>query len=243
MRLHRFFLGFALTTFVAAGWSASQSEMALAADMPIKAPSRTFAIASNWTGLYIGANAGYGWGRSSWTDDPIFGASDLGSHTTRGGLVGGQIGYNWQIGTWVVGLEADVDWANLKGNHVDQFLSDLNTKTTALGTLTGRVGYAWNQTLLYGKGGAGWARFKYDDFTTLGGPLNGSSSSTRWGWTIGGGLEYAFATNWSAKVEYNYLDFGTKRLGFSGGAGGAFVQDITDRTHLVKIGVNYRFGI
>jgi outer membrane immunogenic protein len=238
MNIHRI----ALTTLAAAGVSVSVGQIASAADMPIKAARAPVAVTYNWTGFYVGANAGYGWGRSSWIDDPIFGAADLGTHTIKGGIIGGQVGYNWQSAAWVLGLEADIDWANLKGNHVDQFLSDLNTKATAVGTLTGRVGYAWSQDLLYLKGGAGWARFKYDDFVTLGGALNGSSSSTRWGWMIGGGLEHAFAANWSAKIEYNYLDFGTKRLTFGGGAGGTFVQDITDRVHLFKVGVNYRFG-
>src|SRR5712691_3265265 len=133
----------ALKTLAVAGLSVSHGQFALAADMPIKAPRAPVAITYNWTGFYVGANAGYGWGRSSWKDDPIFGAQDLGAHTMKGGIVGGQIGYNWQSAAWVLGLEADIDWAKLKGNHVDQFLSDLNTKVTSVVTLTGRVGYAW----------------------------------------------------------------------------------------------------
>lgn len=232
----------AVTSFAATFLSVGLGQVASAADMPIKGVRGPAMVVYNWTGFYVGINAGYGWGRSGWTDDPSLGASDLGAHTIKGGIVGGQIGFNWQVGAWVVGLEADIDWANLKGSHVDQFLFDLNTKMTSVGILSGRVGYAMNQTLLYLKGGAAWAQFKYDDFTTLGGPLNGVSSSTRWGWTIGGGLEHGFAPNWSAKIEYNYLDFGTERLAFSGGAGGAFVQDISERVHLLKLGVNYRFG-
>lgn len=229
--------------FAVAGLSFGLGSFASAADMPIKAPRMPVAISYNWTGFYIGGNGGYGWGTSAWTDDPALGASDLGSHRTSGGILGGQIGYNWQRSAFVLGVEADIDWASLKGNHVDPLGHDINTKMNSVGTITGRIGYAWDRALLYAKGGAGWGHFKYDDFVTPGGAFNGGSSSTRWGWTIGGGLEYGFAPNWSAKVEYNYLDFGTNWLSFSGGAGGAYMEDITERVHLVKIGVNYRFGM
>jgi outer membrane immunogenic protein len=238
MRIKRF----ALTAVSAGVFSVASGLVAFAADMPLKAPRQPVATYYNWTGFYIGANAGYGWGTSAWRDDPNLGATDLGSHAIRGGMIGGQIGYNLQVSNWVVGIEGDLDWSNIKGGHVDVLGSDINTKVTALGTVTGRVGYAQGPALFYGKGGAAWGRFKYDDFTAPGGALNGAHSSSRWGYTFGGGLEYAFGGNWSAKIEYDYMDFGTKRLNFSGGAGGAFVQDITDRIHVVKAGVNYRFG-
>lgn len=238
MVLQRFFFVLLATMISSAGFGS----IASAADMPIKAPRMPVATYYNWTGFYVGANGGYGWGTSAWRDDPIFGASELGSHPITGGLVGGQLGYNLQVSNWLVGIEADLDWASIKGGHVDQFGSAINTKVTSLGTVTGRIGYAQSQALVYAKGGLAWGTFKYDDFVTPGGALNGSNSSARTGWTAGGGFEYGFAANWSAKVEYNYMDFGTKRLAFAGGVGGAFVQDITDRIHVVKAGVNYRFN-
>ena len=216
-------------------------QIANAADMPIKAPRMPIAVSYNWTGFYVGANGGYGWGYSNWMDDPALGGSALGSHPTGGGLVGGQIGFNWQFSEWVAGVEADIDWANLTGSHIDPALHDIHTKTTAVGTIAARFGYTWDRSLAYFKGGAAWGRFSYDDFVTLGGALNGSGSSTSWGYTLGGGYEYAFAPNWSAKIEYSYMDFGSRNVSFNGGVAGAYVQGITDRVQAVKVGVNYRF--
>ena len=238
MRFHRF----ALSAVVAAALSVGAGSIVLAADMPLKAP-RAMSLQYNWSGFYIGANGGYGTASSNWTDDPSLGSTDLGGHRTTGGFAGGQIGFNWQYGMAVAGLEAELDWANLNGSHVDPLLHSLNTKVTTLGTITGRLGVAyWDRTLLYAKGGLGFAQFKYDDFVTAGGALNGNSSSSRWGWTLGAGIEYGFAQNWSAKLEYDYLGFNPHRINFAGGAGGAYVQDIRNDIQLVKAGINYRFG-
>ena len=231
-----------LTFFAAAAITAGFGQVATAADMPIKAPRMPVAIAYNWSGFYLGGNAGYGWGRSSWTDDPTLTGAGLGSHGLNGALLGGTIGANLQVAAWLVGIEADMAWASMKGSHVDQFGSDLNTKTNSLGTAAVRLGYAFDLSLLYMKIGATWGNFKYDDFVSPGGALNGSGSATRAGWMIGGGWEYAFAANWSGKLEYNYLDFGSKIISFNGGLGGAFVQNINERFHVVKAGLNYRFS-
>ena len=88
--------------------------------------------------------------------------------------------------------------------------------------------------MIYVKAGGAWGKFNYDDFVTAGGALNGSSSGSRWGWALGGGMEYALAANWSAKVEYNYLDFNAKRMGFSGGAAGGYTQDVNQNVQLLK---------
>jgi len=238
MRFH----GFALSVSIAAGLSFGAGSIARAADMPLKAP-RAPVYQYNWSGFYIGANGGFGTGRSSWTDDPTLTGSDLGNHTTTGGFAGGQIGFNWQWGMMMAGAEFDIDWASLKGNHTDLFLHDLNSKVSSLGTISGRLGVAyWDRLLVYVKGGGAFAQYRYDDFITVGGPLNGSASATRWGWVMGGGLEYAFTRNWSAKIEYNYIDFNTRRLNFGGGASVGYVQDIASNLQLVKAGINYRFG-
>lgn len=231
---------FAIAT-VAAGILGVASVSSQAADMPLKAPRMPSAAYYNWTGFYIGANGGYGWGTSAWWDDPSLTGADFGSHSFNGGMVGGQLGYNYQVSTWVLGIDADLDWADLTGRHVNPFGNTLSTKATALGTVTGRIGYAMGQSLLFAKGGLAWGTFKYDNFVA-GGTLNGSNSSTRTGYTVGGGFEYGLAANWSVKVEYDFMDFGRKRLAFNSGVGGAFVQDITDSIHVVKAGVNYRFN-
>src|SRR5262245_47192254 len=105
---------FLIPSFAAAALTLCLNNTASAADMPIKAPRMPVAVGYNWTGFYIGANGGYGWGTSSWRDDPALGATDLGSHAIRGGMLGGQVGYNAQFSNWVLGIEADLDWASIK---------------------------------------------------------------------------------------------------------------------------------
>lgn len=216
------------------------SQGVLAADMPVKAPVKMLSPAYNWTGFYIGAHGGYAWGSSRWIDDPIFGGTNLGSHSITGGFGGGQIGYNWQTGQWVFGVEASASGADLKGSHLDPQASDIHTRVDAFGTITGRVGYAWDNVLLYAKGGGAWESVKYDDFTGLGLPLNGANSSGRWGWTWGGGVEYGFMPNWSLFVEYNGFEFPNEFLSFSGGVAPPYGQTIRDRYGMVKAGINFR---
>ena len=155
-------------------------------------------------------------------------------------VYGGQIGYNFQGGPWVAGVEADVSWSDLNGRHVSPFNADLRTKVEGLGSFTGRLGYSWAQSLVYGKAGVGWARDKHQDF--FAGALLGQASDTRWGYTLGVGWEQALTPNLSAKLEYNYLDLGTERLTFSGGTLAPFPLDIDQQIHSLKVGVNYRFG-
>lgn len=200
------------------------------------------ASAADWAGFYIGLHGGYASGESHWTDDPVFGGASLGTHNIDGGLAGGQAGYNFQVGgPWVVGVEADASWTDVDGSHVDQFASDLHTHLDALGTLTARAGYMWGIALAYVKGGAAWGRYKYEDFLGVGQGLNGGHDETRWGWTLGAGVEYAVFQNFSLKFEYNYIDFGNDTMAFSGGAGGNFVQTLDNHLHVLKAGLNFRF--
>ena len=119
-------------------------QMASAADMPTKAPAYQAPAAYNWTGFYVGINGGGGWGRSNWDGIPT------GSFNTSGGLIGGTLGYNWQTGPWVLGLEGDIDWANINGNSsAAGCVPNCNTKTDWLGTIRGRVGYAFDLSLIH----------------------------------------------------------------------------------------------
>jgi outer membrane immunogenic protein len=211
---------------------------ALTADLPVvrKAPPPAVALYS-WTGFYIGAHLGGGWGDKDWV---AVGVSPLGSHDISGFLGGGQVGFNFQMGAWVFGAEGDFSWANLEGNHVDTvFFGNNITEVDWLGTVTGRLGYAWDRTLVYVKGGGAWASDKYT--VTVGGLFFAGADATKEGWTIGAGLEYGFAPNWSAKFEYNYLDFGTDRVRFVAVAGGSFLRDVDQEVHAAKVGINYRF--
>jgi outer membrane immunogenic protein len=199
-----------------------------------------------WTGFYIGANGGWASADKCWTfvGTTLAAAAprDEGCHTADGGVFGGQVGYNWQAGNWVFGLEAQGDWADLTGSNVSlAFPAFTNrTRVDALGLFTGRIGWAWNTTLLYAKGGGALARDRYDYITTTTGVLGGTASETRVGWTVGAGLEYAFAPNWSLGVEYNYVGLDKERNTF--GPLPNVVEDIDQHIHMVTGRINYRFG-
>jgi outer membrane immunogenic protein len=204
---------------------------------PVMAP-----VAFSWTGCYIGGHLGGGWGNKRWSN-PAAGGVEFSNYDADGWLGGGQIGCNWQTGSWVFGAEADASWANISGSGFNTgraFISD-RSKVDFLGTATGRVGYAWDRALFYAKGGAAWAHDKFSDISTLNGLTVDNADQTRWGWTIGAGVEYAFAPSWSAKLEYDYLDFGKQTATFAGPAIPAFNTDIDQHIHVLKVGVNYKF--
>jgi outer membrane immunogenic protein len=235
-----------------------------AADMPVKAPrAAPVAVAAvyNWTGFYIGGHAGYGWGETNSTileSSNAFPAGTVNKNEFDGVLAGGQIGLNYQTGQWVFGVEADFSWSDINGDNVHPAVnpvarqSETHSEVSWVITLTGRLGITTGPALFYVKGGGAWADFDSQSQTinTTNGDITQATSGgeTRFGWIVGGGLEYAFAGNWSAKVEYNYLDFGKERVTRSGYN---FVNDepVTNQRdadthlHIVKFGINYRFGV
>ncbi len=211
----------------------------LGARYPVKAPPMVSPV-FDCTGFYIGINGGYGWGRSRWELLP--GGLSEGSHNVDGGTVGGQVGYNWQIGGWVLGLEAQGNWADFTGSNQSAiFLGTTNrTDVDAFGLFTGKVGYAWNNFMLYAKGGAAVQSVDYRYFNTVTGVTGGTADEARWGATVGVGFEYAFAPNWSAGLEYNHLFMGKDDVAFGP------APNVSDRIRLdtdVFTGrINYRFG-
>jgi outer membrane immunogenic protein len=227
-----------------------------AADLPIRKAPAPVAVAApfSWSGFYIGAHAGGGWGTKEWSD-PFFSTKQVlfppgvggGSYNINGFLGGGQIGFNWQSGWVVFGAEADASWTNMKGNGAC-FFGDVNcsTKVNALGTIVGRIGGTYDRVLLYILGGGAWVREKHTA-TAVSGGIDGftvassSTSSTRWGWTIGGGVEVAFTPNVSGKLQYNYMDFGNKTHEFAFDEGDSIGFRIRQSIHTVKVGLNYRF--
>ncbi|MPZ36661.1 MAG: outer membrane beta-barrel protein [Rhizobiales bacterium] len=214
---------------------------ALAADMPVyKAPPPPPPMVYNWTGFYIGAHVGGGFGTKDWFDN----GDPLGSHDTNGFIAGGQIGFNWQSpSNWVLGLEADISWADLTGDHTDIFGQKFSSKVEWLGTVTGRLGYAFDRVLVYAKGGFAFAHDKFD-FARISDPSRvASGDTTRTGWTVGGGIEVALGGNWSAKGEYQYLNFGSDSVDLTFPDNNfTFPLDIDQEIHVVKFGINYRFG-
>ena len=205
---------------------------ARAADLPTKAPA-TMPFFS-WQGFYVGINGGYGFGRSSWADTVTL--LSTGKFDVSGGMVGGTVGYNLQLGGgWVLGFEGDVDWSDLKDSSVINCLGNCQTTNEWLATARGRVGYAFNRFLPYITGGGAFGGIK----GTIAAGGGGSLSDTGVGWTGGGGIEYAFAGQWSAKVEYLYVDLG--KINCSAACSGANAFDVTFTTNVVRGGVNYRF--
>jgi opacity protein-like surface antigen len=243
---------------------------AQAADLPVKAPPPPPPI-YNWTGGYLGAHVGAGIGRAHFSDP--FGPSIFGDNVrTPAFLGGGQIGYNWQApgSNWVFGV-GDVSGLDSVGTNTCLAFSGLffsancRIRPDATATLTGRVGFAAGpegHTLFYAKGGLAWVRDSID-ITTNGifggaifpGFVQGTSASiSKWGGTVGVGVEQALTPAWSMKLEYDYLGFGGSNvatpqglLQAAPGSLGLFLTpggltSVSQNIQEVKIGVNYRFG-
>ena len=228
---------------------ATAVQPAAAADLSLGYRAPQNYVIFTWTGFYFGAHGGGAWGRKEETIAPFtFGRTVLTPADTTidisGGLAGGPIGANYQAGSWVLGVEADVSWADLTGNtscatDIVGVAENCRVRVNALGTLAGRLGFALDRMLLYGKGGAAFANDKYE----LNSIAEYRSNETRWGWMVGAGIEYSFSDNWSAKIEYNYLDFGTRAVQFATTAGITPLDtNIRESIHVAKVGINYRFG-
>lgn len=201
-----------------------------------------------WTGFYIGGHAGGGWGDKQWFNVDAAGVPfglNEGLHHVRGGLAGGQVGFNYQVGYWVWGAEVDASWAALEGSNADiAFLVDLNhSRVESIATAAGKLGYAVDRVMAYAKFGGAWVHDKYWVSSIVTPDITrDTASQNRSGWMGGLGVEYAFAQNWSVKFEYNYLDLGHKRVAFTTPVGGVYRQDIDQQLSLFKFGINYRFG-
>jgi outer membrane immunogenic protein len=218
-----------------------------AADLSARAPlyKAPPPVAYSWTGFYVGAHVGAGWSNNDWKSVDSLGIAPfrLGSGSGSGFLGGAQVGVNYQVDTVVAGLEADVSWAAVSGDACELFGGTINCNSRAdrFGTVTGRLGVAADRALLYFKGGAAWIHDTHI-LTLLTAP-EATVSAIRWGWTAGAGIEYALTRNWSAKLEYDFMDFGTKRAVFDPLGGGlvTFTTDIKERFQTVKFGLNYKF--
>ncbi|KJC35761.1 membrane protein [Bradyrhizobium sp. LTSP885] len=193
---------------------------AMAADMAARAPyvkAPPLAAVYNWTGFYIGGFGGYA-------------SEDSGTPKMSGGFGGGTVGYNWQAGNIVYGLEADAGGADVSAS-VTALGITAKSKTDALGTVRGRIGFAVDQVLFYGTGGYAWIDNKIS-LSALG--VTVSQSNFHSGWTVGAGIEAFFAPQWSVKGEYLYRDLGSETyFGIPSG-------DL--KLHSVQVGVNYHFG-
>lgn len=239
-----------------------------AADTPVKAKMAPVAHVYNWTGFYAGVNAGYGWGTS--TDPGItFGdtsGTGYGTYIALGGfptaslnpkgfLGGIQLGYNWQTSNFVLGLEADIQGADIKASETQVVTPPLAVTGTStvehklkwFGTVRGRLGLAQNNWLFYGTGGLIYggveSSLTQSSPTIPGFFVTDSRSTTRAGWTIGGGTEVGFG-KWTAKAEYLYYDMGRDTVTVQGtGVFTGTTYSASQKTagHILRAGLNYRF--
>jgi outer membrane immunogenic protein len=206
-----------------------------AADLAVKAPvyKAPAYVPFTWTGFYIGVNGGGAWGNTDWT---YLSNLATASHKTSGGLVGGTSGYNWQVSpNWVVGVESDFDWADIKGSTAcPNPTFSCESKIRDFGTFRGRLGYAFDRFLVYGTGGVAWGSTQIQ--TALPGATFGSTSD-RTGWAAGAGAEYAFSGPWSVKVEYLHYDLGSTTTTVDNG----LLVNSKSTGDLVRAGLNWKF--
>src|SRR6266849_6537733 len=239
--MKKFLLG--TVGLVALSMAAPASAADLAARPYRAAPPPMVAAVYDWSGFYIGANGGWGSSRKCWdavTTAGVFSVAE-GCHDATGGVAGGQIGYRWQAGTWVFGLEGQGDWADLRGSNISlAFPRFTNTsKIDAFGLFTYQVGYAWNNALLYVKGGGAVTGDRFSVNTTPGNVLFATASDqTRWGGTVGAGIEFGFAQGWSVGVEYDHLFMQDNNVTFTAPAGVFFTDRIRQDVDLVTVRLN-----
>jgi outer membrane immunogenic protein len=240
---------------------------ARAADLPAPTLPPPVPAIYNWTGFYVGVNGGWADGVSNWTNEcpgcqslttpppnatpPGFPGGETGSFSVSGYLAGGTLGANYQIGPWVYGVEGDFDWTHLTGNSGSTCgglsialppPTGCETESDWLATLRGRVGYAFpglagDSVLLYGTAGGAFARIKTGLI-----PPSTFDSSTDAGWTVGAGLEVAFAPNWTAKVEYLFVDLPNVTCTTTTNCGVLAGSTVTLNENMVRAGVNFKFG-
>jgi outer membrane immunogenic protein len=180
------------------------------------------ALFSYWTGAYLGINGGWGWTTTS-------------GLAAKGVLGGGQIGYNYQMGSFVLGVEGDGAFANISQNAVGAAFGtpvSATFKDDALASLRGRFGIAVNNILFYGTAGGGWGQSEISATTLAGANISGKTWQS--GWTAGAGIEYAFVPSWSIKLEYLHYGLGSATVAGALNSGNLEIET-------VKVGVNYLF--
>jgi outer membrane immunogenic protein len=243
-------IALALTTLVASPpFAADLSRPAPAYKALPPPPAPIF----TWTGFYLGGNLGGAWAQRDITDR-LYGLT-WGSGSSNAVFIGGgQAGFNYQFGGFVLGVEGDFDWAANSHNSAAIVvpavgagdLIQITSNNRWIGTLAARFGVAFNNVLLYGKAGGGWVGnngFTATDLTT-GTSITGFNNDTRSGWLAGAGTEWAFAHNWTVKFEYDYLGLGSRTIVVPAGApflvGDTFT--LGRNVQEVKVGFNYLFN-
>lgn len=215
---------------------------AMAADLPApmpppQAPAAYVPMVApvyNWGGIYYGINGGYGFGKSEWTSAAPAPGNSTGNFNTSGFAVGGTAGANYQLDAFVMGIEGDIDWMGVKGTSGVCTPAACETKNTWLSTFRARLGYAADRVLFYGTFGGAYGNIE-----------SGASTGTLFnndkaGWTAGAGVEAALADNWTARIEYLFVDFQNANP-FSAGAPKAFPVTVKLNENLIRFGIDYKF--
>ena len=231
------------------------SGSAFAADLPsTKSPAQYAAPIFTWAGFYAGVNGGYAYRKMTTTDQDYYeygGSRDL---TKSGFTAGGQLGYNFQMGAFVYGLEADASYLGGSATDVGKF-DAFSSKSGFLGTVRGRAGLAMDRALLYVTGGLAYGSTKngygnyYDLNHTYGDFYNGftgtaKSSGMAVGYALGAGLEYAFSDHWTARVEGIYVNLGSKTVACDPkycGTRNVYRFKFENSSNLLRVGINYKF--
>ena len=216
------FAGVGLVALSLAG-TAGAADLPRRVAQPAAAAPVYMPLAYNWSGFYAGIAGGWGFGNSSWSNSAI----STGDFDVSGGLIGGTLGYNWQNGAAVFGVETDLSWSDINGSTRAACLGRCETSNDWLGTTRGRLGYAVDRWMPFITGG-----IAYGDIEAS------STSDTNVGWTVGAGAEFALPGNWTAKGEYLYVDLGDVNCR-AAICGAPAKVDFT--THVVRAGLNYRF--
>jgi len=203
---------------------------ATAADAVIEEPPAVDVPVFTWTGFYVGIQGGYVWTNLD-VDPGGFGIDDL-----NGGLFGGYVGYNWQYGAWVFGAEGDFNgvWNDQTFAIAGPPPFTVDIGTDWLASIRARAGYSFDRTLIFATGGVAFTQASAD--ANFGGGLTFSGDETFTGWTIGGGMEYAFTDNWLGRVEYRYYGFPDKDIDGAGGLG-----EVSLNTQTITAGIAYKF--
>ena len=229
-------IGFAATSFL----SASILPAAAADVAPVSkvfSPARAF----TWSGVYAGVSAGYAFGNAD-TFLAVGGATNPFSSKYDGFVGGAQLGYNWQAGSIVFGVEVEMNYADVSGTALVPTTTVVTTnKLEWFGAARGRIGYAFDRIMPHVTGGVAFGKNKLE-VNDVANNVKVSDTATHVGWTLGGGVEVAMRDNWSAKIEYLHVDLGNKNsylASIIGGPGSFMDADL--KFGLVRAGVNYRF--